>query len=282
MADKEEPEEEGEEEEEEEAEPKRQLQLAEDVKKLLSSYIGVSFGVFLALAPTNLAQLQRQASELSGRLGYAEEQVRLMRSRRKEDSKANARVVEIFASHRNAWQAEEKWLLHQIDAANQEIAHLNARIAEFEKAEDASRDCLRHMERELAERDEVIGFMSRTTAAAPEETVVDGNSEYVDDDDGGECDGDGDRDNVVCEDRSEEFVPEFLSASASKVWAERAILWQVWPIFPFSLSRFFLVWLPVVRKHYYLSFLCSFKRFVFETGEISIFQRFFFGFQNQI
>ncbi|EXC35160.1 hypothetical protein L484_022711 [Morus notabilis] len=232
MADKEEPEEEGEEEEEgegggggeEEAEPKRQLQLAEDVKKLLSSYIGVSFGVFLALAPTNLAQLQRQASELSGRLGYAEEQVRQMRSRRKEDSKANARVVEIFASHRNAWQAEEKWLLHQIDAANQEIAHLNARIAEFEKAEDASRDCLRHLERELAERDEVIGFMSRTTAAAPEETAVYGNSEYVDDDDGGECDGDGD--NVVCEDRSEEFVPEFLSASAPKVWAERAILWQ--------------------------------------------------------
>ncbi|RXH78783.1 hypothetical protein DVH24_002301 [Malus domestica] len=51
----------------------------------------------------------------------------------KEDSKANARVVEVFTSHRNACQAEEKWLLHQIDAAYQEISHLRARILEVGK-----------------------------------------------------------------------------------------------------------------------------------------------------
>lgn len=206
------------------------------MKELLRSYLGVSFGVFLALAPRNYAQLQRQAAELSGRLGQAEEQVRQMRSRRKEDSKANARVVEIFASHRNAWQAEEKWLLHQIDAANQEIAHLNARITDFEKSEDSSRDRLRQLERELAERDEVIGFMSRTTAeaaavAAETETEADGNSEYGVDD--------GDEDNIACEHRSEEFGSDFLAASASKVWAERAILWQVWAIFLSFLVSFY-------------------------------------------
>ncbi|PQQ13333.1 uncharacterized protein Pyn_05477 [Prunus yedoensis var. nudiflora] len=74
----------------------------------MSSYLGLSLGIFLALAPTKFQELQTQVSELSARLWQAEEQVRQMRSRRKEDSKANARVVEIFASHRNAWQAEEK------------------------------------------------------------------------------------------------------------------------------------------------------------------------------
>ena len=83
----------------------------------------------------------------------------------KEDSKANARVVEIFANHRNAWQAEEKWLLHQIDAANQEIAHLNARIAEFEKVEDSSKNQMDQLEKEIVERDEMIGFMSRRGGA---------------------------------------------------------------------------------------------------------------------
>ena len=185
----------------------------EQVKKLLCSYIGVSFSVFLVLAPKNWTQLHKQAMELSGRLAQAEEQLGQMRSRRKEDSKANARVVEIFASHRNAWQAEEKWLLHQIDAANQEIAHLNARIAEFEKAEDSSRDRMDQLEKEIAERDEMIGFMSRQGGAEFEDrtevNLGDGNGVYE-----------------QIQQRSSEFESEFL-ASASKLWAERATLWQV-------------------------------------------------------
>ncbi|KAB2595926.1 hypothetical protein D8674_031376 [Pyrus ussuriensis x Pyrus communis] len=57
----------------------------------------------------------------------------------KEDSKGNTRVIEIFANHRNAWQAKEKWLLHQINVAHQEIGHLHARILELEKTQDDSR-----------------------------------------------------------------------------------------------------------------------------------------------
>ncbi|KAM0964058.1 hypothetical protein ACFX15_022475 [Malus domestica] len=71
-------------------------------KKLFCSYLGLSLGVFLALAPDNFQELQSQVGKLSALLWQAEEQVSFMTSRRKEDSKANARVVKIFASHRNA------------------------------------------------------------------------------------------------------------------------------------------------------------------------------------
>ncbi|KAJ1427438.1 hypothetical protein SESBI_09691 [Sesbania bispinosa] len=77
-----------------------------------------------------------------------------MRSWRQEDSKANARVAEIFASHRNAWLGEEKWLLRRIDATEDEIVRLRATTAE-------SKVRVEELEREVAERDEMIGFMSR-------------------------------------------------------------------------------------------------------------------------
>ncbi|XP_062120584.1 uncharacterized protein LOC133834842 isoform X1 [Humulus lupulus] len=211
MAEKEEPE------EEEEAKEQLKSEEMENVKKLLSSYIGVSFSVFLALAPKNWMQLQKQARELKERLAQAEDQLRLMSSRRKEDSKANARVVEIFASHRNAWQAEEKWFLHQIDAAKQEIAHLNARVTEFEKSEDSSRDRMYQLEKELAERDEMIGFMSRH-----------GGTEFgakEGEEDGSFGDGNGNGLYEQFQHRSSEFDSEYL-ASASKLSTERAILWQ--------------------------------------------------------
>ncbi|KAL5550810.1 hypothetical protein UlMin_000986 [Ulmus minor] len=210
MADKEEPEEEEE---------------MEEMKRLLCSYLGVSFSVFLALAPRNW-------TELTGRLWQAEDQVKQMRSRRKEDSKANARVVEIFASHRNAWQAEEKRLLHQIDAANQEIAHLNARISDFEKVEDEYRDRVQHLEKELAERDEMISFISRRVGAELEEQTSGCGSEWFgglgQEESGNEMERNSEDVNVVFEQHQESlngFDSEFL-ASASKLWAERATLWQ--------------------------------------------------------
>lgn len=131
-----------------------------DLKKLMCSYLGLSLSMFLALAPHKFQELQLQVRELSKRLWQAEEQVRQMRSRRKEDSKANARVVEIFASHRNAWQAEEKRLLSQIDAAEREMASLNARVEELEKSREDSESRICELEREVGERDDMIGFMA--------------------------------------------------------------------------------------------------------------------------
>ncbi|XP_057448764.1 uncharacterized protein LOC130740251 isoform X2 [Lotus japonicus] len=119
----------------------------QDDAHLLRSYIGLSFSVFLALLPTNLRTKARD-------LTRAEEELSQMRSRRREDSKANARVAEIFASHRNAWRDEEKRLLRRIDAAGEEIARLRA-------AAEESRARAEELEREVAERDEMIEFMSR-------------------------------------------------------------------------------------------------------------------------
>ncbi|KAL6279346.1 hypothetical protein ACE6H2_016227 [Prunus campanulata] len=151
--------------------PKQEVEedAQDDLKELMSSYLGLSLGIFLALAPTKFQELQTQVSDLSARQWQAEEQVRQMRSRRKEDSKANARVVEIFASHRNAWQAEEKRLLNQIDAAHQEIAHLHGRIVELEKTQDESSARIQDLEREVGERDDMIGFMASRGSEAEED-----------------------------------------------------------------------------------------------------------------
>lgn len=231
-------------EEEDKAEVAEEEEIVEEVKKVLCSYLGVSFCVFLALAPRNWRELQMQVRELSGRLWQAEEQVKQMRSRRKEDSKANARVVEIFASHRNAWQAEEKRLLHQIDEANQEVAHLNARMAEFEKAEADSRVRIHHLERELAERDEMIGFISRTGGGSEFEERSGGcrtdwyaSAGGVKEDCGGlQTERELEDLNVLYEQHqlqnqhSNGFDSEFFS-SASKLWTERANVWQVFASF---------------------------------------------------
>lgn len=227
-ADKQHPPEDNQQKEEEE-------EIVEEANKVLCSYLGVSFCVFLALAPRNWRELQRHVRELSGRLWHAEEQVKQMRSRRKEDSKANARVVEIFASHRNAWQAEEKRLLHQIDSANQEVAHLNARIAEFEKAEADSRARIDHLKRELAERDEMIGFMSRTGGSEFEDHSGGCRTDWYSGGAKEDCGLESEREledvNVLYQqyqhhlEHPNGFDSEF--ASASKLWSERASVWQV-------------------------------------------------------
>lgn len=136
-----------EEEEHESLKPHEEENENVDMKKLLRSYIGVSFSVFLALLPNKLRN--EAAREISLR-----EELRQLRSRRQEDSKANARVAEIFASHRNAWRDDEKRLLRRIDAAAEEIARLRAEAAD-------SKARVEELEREVSERDEMIRFMSR-------------------------------------------------------------------------------------------------------------------------
>ncbi|KAJ0054305.1 hypothetical protein Pint_02579 [Pistacia integerrima] len=183
-----------------------------ETKKLLSSYLGLSFSLFLALFPQKslllMPTLESQVRELSTRLVTADEQLRQMKSRRKEDSKANARVVEIFATHRNTWQAEERRLLQQIDAANEEMANLRSKIEEMEREKAESK-------RRVEELEEMIGFMSRRGGCEFEE----------EEDQFGGC---GSRDFYGGDDGQNGnfgFTSEFL-ASASKFWAEKASLWQ--------------------------------------------------------
>ncbi|KAK9095629.1 hypothetical protein Scep_027098 [Stephania cephalantha] len=138
----------------------------------LSLYFGMSFAVFLAFLPrsamsfvSSVSSIQSRNRALAMKLVQAEDQLRQMKSRRKEDSKANARVVEIFASHRNGWQQEEKKLVQQIEAVSEENAHLRARVEDLEKSDAELRICVEKLQREVEEREEMINFMSRRSAA---------------------------------------------------------------------------------------------------------------------
>ncbi|CAN1779573.1 hypothetical protein LINPERHAP1_LOCUS14778 [Linum perenne] len=230
-----------------------QQQPQSDNNNLISSYLGISFSVFLALLPSNaptlLPALQSRIRDLSLRLFQAEEQLKQMKSRRHEDSKANARVVEIFAGNRNAWRAEEKRLLQQIDAASEEAAVLRARIRDLEKEKEEWGVRVHDLEREVGEREEMLGFMSRNTAS--------GTNGYFEEDEGRVEEGGDDRQWFASEDEylngNGNFMysgslhshhqlqqelrhqslggcgslgPEF-AASASKFWPEGANnLWQ--------------------------------------------------------
>ncbi|CAH1415168.1 unnamed protein product [Lactuca virosa] len=126
-------------------------------EELLCSYLGISFAIFLGFLPKQslalVTSLQTHDESLSKRLLQAEEQLEQLYSRRKEDSKANARVVEIFASHRHGWQQEEKRLLRQIDENVEEIANLRAKVEDLEIRVD-------ELKREVSERDELLNFMT--------------------------------------------------------------------------------------------------------------------------
>ncbi|CAA0838268.1 Ribonuclease P protein subunit P38-related [Striga hermonthica] len=151
----------------------------------------------------------------------AEEQLGELLSRRKEDSKANARVVEIFASHRHSWQQEEKRLLLQIDECGEEIAYLKGKIEEFEGLEADLKARVEDLRREVGERDEMLNFMSRGGCEAAEGGAGGagggGGERYggVEVRYGqGNCDGGG-------------FGSDYLSSVAdSKFWSEKASLWQ--------------------------------------------------------
>ncbi|XP_052210601.1 uncharacterized protein LOC127813598 isoform X2 [Diospyros lotus] len=201
-------------------------------EKLLCSYLGLTFGVFLGLT------LQSRNGELYLKLVETEEQLRELLSRRKEDSKANARVVEIFATHRHAWHREEKRLLHQIDAGADEITRLRARVEELEKTELELSRCVDELRREVGERDEMLNFMARPSEF---EDCPDGGGGggY-----GGECcseaavgldpvpeecllerEGHNMEEMGVLYRSGNGFSPEFLS-SASKFWAQKTGVWQ--------------------------------------------------------
>ncbi|KAK6274363.1 hypothetical protein POUND7_004072 [Theobroma cacao] len=195
-----------------EGEENEQQTQREEIQKLLSSYLGVSFSVFLAFIPNYslslLPKLQTQMRELTARLLTAEEQLRQMKSRRKEDSKANARVVEIFASHRNAWQAEEKQLLQQIEDQR-------AKIEELERETHESK-------RRIEELQEMIGFISTTRAAAEEEEMEEESAAENTREDHVNFTG------VVNvgHDGNFPFTSDFLASASSKFWAESTTLWQ--------------------------------------------------------
>ncbi|XP_076920064.1 uncharacterized protein LOC143581083 isoform X2 [Bidens hawaiensis] len=122
-----------------------------------TSYLGISFALFLAHLPTQslslIPYLQTHNESLSKKLLIAQDQLEQLYSRCKEDSKANARVVEIFASHRHSWQQEEKRLLRQIDDNVEEIANLRAKVEDLEIRVDG-------LQREVNERDELLNFMT--------------------------------------------------------------------------------------------------------------------------
>ncbi|KAG2329869.1 hypothetical protein Bca52824_001049 [Brassica carinata] len=137
-----------------------------DLKKLATSFIGLTFSVMLAHLPSDalslVPRLTTEVNELKQRLAAAEEQVRQMKCRRVEDSKANARVVEIFTSRRNAWQDEEK--------------RLQNRIHEMEEEREEFMNRIHELEREVGERDEMIGFMSRRGIEEEDDEEGDDNS----------------------------------------------------------------------------------------------------------
>ncbi|KAJ7011021.1 hypothetical protein D5086_001174 [Populus alba] len=229
------------------AKPKQDQEEKPREDRLLSSYLGLSFSLFLAILPPNsislIPNLQTQIRNLSIRLLQAEEQLKQMKSRRKEDSKANARVVEIFASHRNAWQAEEKRLLQQIDFASEEVSSLRAKVEDFEREKEEWQGKIQDLEREVGEREEMIGFMSRNVVAGG------GGSEFVGGEEesgrcgSGECYGGEEEEeengNFVYgqqyyqhllhqqQQGSDGGFSSDLLASASKFWSETAsTLWQ--------------------------------------------------------
>ncbi|KAG9131567.1 hypothetical protein Leryth_015122 [Lithospermum erythrorhizon] len=230
-------------------------------KSLLHKYLGLSFTLFLGSLPKNassfvpnlqthnkdlnfkLNQAQKTNKDLNFMLFQAQEEVKKLNSRRKEDSKANARVVEIFAGHRNAWQQEEKRLLMRIDECDEEIDHLRGQIGNLEKLEGELRVNVEELRREISERDEMLNFMSQRCCEMGNggELGVDfgdlglkygkswvqesGDLEGVD-----ECFGGNGRQNMeefskLYGHSNNGFAPELLN-SASKFWSERSSLYQ--------------------------------------------------------
>lgn len=194
--------------------------LFQQTQKLLSLYLGVSFTVFLAYLPESslalLPKLQTQTRDITARLLAAEEQLRQMKSRRKEDSKANARVVEIFATHRNAWQAEEKQLLQQIQDQR-------AKIEELERETNESK-------RRIEELQDIIGFISTTSGAAGGEQQQQQQEQMEE-----AFAAEDTRDDQlkfngvlnVAHNGNFPFTPDLLASASSKFWADRATVWQV-------------------------------------------------------
>lgn len=207
-------------------------------EKLLT-YLGLTFAVYLGLTrSSSLSSLQTLNRDLYMRLSEAEEQLRQLRSRRKEDSKANARVVEIFASQRHAWRREEERLLRSVDAAAEEIARLRDRAVELERSDAELRREVEELRREVGEREEMLSFVTRRPEFEEgagrwcEEEVAAGRGEFRISE-GDERDGFLEREEEMGagvygdHNNDDGFRSELLRNSASKFWAERASIWQV-------------------------------------------------------
>jgi len=139
--------------------------------QLPATYLGVSFALFLATLPSgtaarHVASLQSRGRILASRLLAAEDQLRQLRARRREDARANARAAEIFAGHRAAWMEAERRLLARAQAAGDEAASLRARLAEAEAEAAALRARAERLEREAAERDELLTALLAATSRA--------------------------------------------------------------------------------------------------------------------
>lgn len=70
---------------------------------------------------------------LALRLFEAEDQLRQVRARRREDGRANARAAEILAEHRNAWLDTEHSLLNRLEDARAVESELRARVDSLER-----------------------------------------------------------------------------------------------------------------------------------------------------
>lgn len=67
------------------------------------------------------------------RLFEAEEQLRQVRARRREDGRANARAAEILAEHRNAWLETERGLLNRLEDAHTVESELRVQVESLER-----------------------------------------------------------------------------------------------------------------------------------------------------
>lgn len=139
--------------------------------QLTATYLGVSFALFLATLPSgtaarHVASLQSRGRLLASRLLAAEDQLRQLRARRREDARANARAAEIFAGHRAAWMEAERRLQARAAAAADEAASLRAHLADAEADAAALRARAERLEREAAERDELLTALLAATSRA--------------------------------------------------------------------------------------------------------------------
>ncbi|KAF7044839.1 hypothetical protein CFC21_054016 [Triticum aestivum] len=132
----------------------------------LAAYLGVAFALFLASLPAgarHVASLQSRGRILATRLLAAEDQLRQLRARRREDARANARAAEIFAGHRASWAEAERRLLARAAAAADEAASLRARLADAEAQAAALRARADRLERDAADRDGLLNALLAAT-----------------------------------------------------------------------------------------------------------------------
>ncbi|KAM0928714.1 hypothetical protein ACQ4PT_002653 [Festuca glaucescens] len=148
----------------------------------LAAYLGLAFALFLASLPTaagprHVASLQSRGRVLAARLLAAEDQLRQLRARRREDARANARAAEIFAGHRASWS-------DSLARAADEAAALRARLADAEQQAAAQRARADRLEREAQERDSLLSALLAATRGGDVHSHFRGGREQEEEEDG--------------------------------------------------------------------------------------------------